>query len=254
MSERTWKSLVSLYEYIYSVKKCLYPIVVVVSMIKRPDEKHDQKHDLHIKLVTRREFLIAVEETVCASNIDCYKVHCLPMQKSHLFKLCYISCVNRAQMHPSVSSSLIWHTDSKTHTHLFLQACPRQLMGPSDFTDKHTYTSSETQWKSILYCLLLLSSGSCRPPPCTQHHSLSPLKLFSGLQNAPQINTKPYTHAYPQWLTTEAWWSHSNKTATRSTWSCDSTPSSVTARNIKHGCPPDNYIVIWVLVNSCQKI
>lgn len=142
-----------------------------------------------------------------------------------------------------------FQTHTQKHTHSLWQARPRQLMGPSDFTDKHTYASSETQWKSIL-C-------ACFSFPLTPLFSL-PRSLSAG----PLLKTTECTHKHTHtctntqahWLTTEAeaWWSHTNKAATRNTWCCDST-SSVTAEDIKHGCPPDNPTVMWVTVNRCSK-
>ena len=70
-------------------------------------------------------------------------------------------------------------------------------------------------------------------------------------------HTHPYTHTYTHThthsLTTEAeaWWSHTNKAATRNTWCCDST-SSMTAEDIKHGRPPDNPTVMS-LSHCCPK-
>lgn len=61
----------------------------------------------------------------------------------------------------------------------------------------------------------------------------------------PCSHSHSYMHRQIQTTEVEAWWSHTNKAATRNTWCCDST-SSLTAGDIKHGHTPDNPIVMWV--------
>lgn len=141
------------------------------------------------------------------------------------------------------TTSLLSDTHRHTSTHTFWKAQSRQLRGPSDFTDKHTYASSEIQWKSILcacFSFPLTPVIPLSPLPCAEHHPLSLLDLLSKPQKTlPYMHT--HTHTHTDWLTTEAkaWWSHSNKAATRNTRCCDST-SFVTAEDIKHDHPEDN--------------
>lgn len=116
-----------------------------------------------------------------------------------------------------LSCILLSDTHRRASAHTFRKAQSRQLRRPSDFTDKHTYASSETQWKSILcacFSFPLTPIIPFSPLPCTEHHPLSLLDLHSKPQN-----TLPYKHTHTHTLTTEAksWWSHSNKAATRNT-------------------------------------
>lgn len=78
------------------------------------------------------------------------------------------------------------HTHTHKRTHTFCQARPRQLMGPSDFTDKHTYASSETQWKSILCACF--SSNSHRPSVLPSLYQTSP-----AIPAGPPLKTTGYT-------------------------------------------------------------
>lgn len=93
----------------------------------------------------------------------------------------YLSCCHRS-------------TRTRTHTRKspFWQACRRQLMGPSDFTDKHTYALSETQWKSIL-CV-------CSSFPLTTIISFSPLPTLNinSIPSGPPLKTTKETNTHTE--------------------------------------------------------
>lgn len=150
-----------------------------------------------------------------------------------------------------LSFLLLSDTHTETHT-LPLTGASQTADGAIRF---HWQTHLRFKWDTVkvnTLCLLLLSFDS--------HHPL--FSLPRSLSAGPLLKTTECTHKHTHtctntqahWLTTEAeaWWSHTNKAATRNTWCCDST-SSVTAEDIKHGCPPDNPTVMWVTVNRCSK-